>query len=90
MSAKLQSVDEGSIKAIPGIVKVVREGDLLGIVAESEWAAVKAAGAIKAEWATPESLPDSANLWEHVRATYDQLNVMAIEWNRLAPRAHGR
>ena len=30
---KLESVDEGSIKGIPGIVKVVREGNFLGVVA---------------------------------------------------------
>jgi quercetin dioxygenase-like cupin family protein len=29
-------------------------------------------------------------LWTHVRASFDQLNSLAIEWNRLAPRAHGR
>ena len=36
--AKLESVDEGSIKDIPGVVKVVRQGNFLGVVAENEWA----------------------------------------------------
>jgi nicotinate dehydrogenase subunit B len=69
MEAKLESFDEGSIKGIPGIVKVVREGDFLGIVTESEWAAIKAAQTIKATWSKKESLPDQAKLLEHVRAT---------------------
>ena len=33
IGAKLESVDESSVKDIPGIVKVVREGNFLGVVA---------------------------------------------------------
>ena len=69
MEAKLESVDESSIKSIPGIVKVVREGNFLGIVAQSEWAAIKAAQTIKATWSKWEGLPEQAKLYEHVRAT---------------------
>ena len=36
------SVDEGSIRNIPG-VKIVRKGNFVGIVAETEWAAIRAA-----------------------------------------------
>src|SRR5262249_20599819 len=54
-------------KDIPGIVKVVREGDFLGIVAQNEWAAIKAARQIKATWSKAETLPDPAKLWDHVR-----------------------
>ena len=43
IGAKLESVDESSLKEIPGIVKVVREGNFLAVVAENEWAAIKAA-----------------------------------------------
>ena len=46
--ARLESVDESSIKDIAGVVKVVREGDFLGVVAESEWGAIKAARELKA------------------------------------------
>jgi CO/xanthine dehydrogenase Mo-binding subunit len=69
IGAKLESVDEGSVKGIPGIVKVVREGNFLGVVASNEWAAVKAARAIKAKWSKWEGLPDQAKLYEHVRST---------------------
>jgi nicotinate dehydrogenase subunit B len=67
--AKLESVDEGSIKDIAGIVKVVRDGNFLGVVARSEWAAIKAARMLKATWSKSETLPDQAKLYEHVRAT---------------------
>ena len=40
--AKPLSVDESSIKHIPA-ARVVRKGDFVGVVAENEWDAVKAA-----------------------------------------------
>ena len=65
--AKLESVDESSIKGIPGIVKVVREGNFLAVVAQSEWAAIKAAQTLKANWTKKETLPEQAKLWDYVR-----------------------
>jgi len=46
-------VDESSIKNIPGVVKVVREGGFVGVVAETEWAAIQAARALKVTWSEP-------------------------------------
>jgi len=46
------SVDEGSIRNIPG-VKIVRKGNFVGIVAETEWAAIRAARALKVTWSAP-------------------------------------
>jgi len=69
LGATLQSVDEASIKDIPGVVKVVHEGNFLGVVTETEWAAVRAARELKAVWSKTEPLPDQAKLWEHVRTT---------------------
>ena len=69
IGAKLESVDESSLKGAPGIVKVVREGNFLAVVAENEWAAIKGAKLLKANWSKSETLPDQTKLWEHVRAT---------------------
>jgi nicotinate dehydrogenase subunit B len=69
LGAQLQSVDEAYIQAIPGIVRVVREGNFLGIVAENEWAAIKGARQIKATWSTWEGLPEQDKLFAHVRAS---------------------
>ena len=65
----LQSFDENSIKDIPGVVKVVRQSNFLGVVAESEWAAIQAAQNLKASWSSWEGLPEQNKLWDHVRAT---------------------
>ncbi len=69
IGATLQSVDDTALKGIPGIVKVVREGNFLGVVATNEWDAIRGASALKASWSKSETLPDQAKLWEHVRAT---------------------
>jgi len=69
MGASLQSVDENSVRGIPGLVKVVRQGNFLGVVAESEWGAMQAAQKLKASWSAWEGLPEQSKLWEYVRAT---------------------
>jgi nicotinate dehydrogenase subunit B len=51
--SKPSSVDESSIAHIPGIVKVVQEGTFVGVVAETEWAAIQAARTLKVTWSTP-------------------------------------
>jgi len=53
--AKPLSVDESSIANIPGVVKVVQEGSFVGVVAQTEWAAIQAARALKVTWSKPET-----------------------------------
>ena len=69
LGAKLKSVDEASIKDIPGVIKVVRDGDFLGVLTDNEWSAVRAARELKATWSKSETLPDEKKLWDHVRST---------------------
>ena len=69
IGASLENVDESSVSGIPGIVKVVREGNFLAVVAQNEWAAIKAAKKLNATWSPWEGLPEKAKLFDHVRAT---------------------
>ncbi|MCC6775121.1 MAG: xanthine dehydrogenase family protein molybdopterin-binding subunit [Hyphomicrobiales bacterium] len=69
VGARLEGVDEASIGNIAGIVRVVRQGNFLAVVAETEWAAVKAARQLQAHWSKWEGLPEQARLFEHVRAS---------------------
>ena len=56
------NVDESSIQNIPGVVKVVREGSFVGVVAETEWAAIQAARALKVTWSEPAlKMPSGAD-----------------------------
>jgi CO/xanthine dehydrogenase Mo-binding subunit len=62
-----EAVEAGSIRHIPG-AKVVWINDLLAVVAEKEWNAVKAARALKVTWSQAQpNLPSSENLFEHIR-----------------------
>jgi nicotinate dehydrogenase subunit B len=60
-------VDESSIKDIPS-AKVVWDKGFLGVVADKEWDAIKAARQLKVEWsdASPP-FPDQAALYDHIR-----------------------
>ena len=56
----LESVDEAAVKAMPGVVAVVRDGSFLGVVAEREEQAIKAREALarSAKWKLGPDLPD--------------------------------
>ncbi|HXP87918.1 MAG TPA: molybdopterin cofactor-binding domain-containing protein [Bryobacteraceae bacterium] len=64
--AKLVSVDESSIRAIPD-VKVVRVESFLGVVAKDEWAAVRAARELKVVWSEWTGLPGNDGLERFLR-----------------------
>jgi nicotinate dehydrogenase subunit B len=60
-------VDESSVKDIPG-VQVVVQKQFIGLVANTEWDAIKAADKLKVEWSdvTPP-FPEHASLFDHIR-----------------------
>ena len=66
VGAKLVSVDEASIKDIPH-AKVVRVKDLLAVVADEEWNAVRASRTLRAQWSEGTGLPSQSGLVESLR-----------------------
>jgi CO/xanthine dehydrogenase Mo-binding subunit len=68
LGATLASVDESSIAAIP-TARVVRIQSFLAVVAEREWAAVRAAGTLKTSWTPGAGLPDASKEFEAMRAS---------------------
>ena len=62
VGTSLIGVDKNSVAHIPGIVAVVVEGDFVGVVAEREELAVKAAKELKVEWKPVPPLADMAEL----------------------------
>jgi CO/xanthine dehydrogenase Mo-binding subunit len=65
--AKLMDFDEASIRDIAG-ARALRKGDFLGVVAENEWDAVRAARQLKVTWDTTPTLPGNEGLYGHMRA----------------------
>jgi len=69
-AARLVSVDDAAVCSMPGVVGVVRDGSFLGVLAEREEVAVKAAEALaaNAKWDERDTLPDAGNLSTWLRA----------------------
>ena len=67
VGTSLMSVDEASVRDIPGLVAVVRIGDFVGIVAEREENAIKAAARLKVKWKPTPTLPDLADIENALR-----------------------
>ena len=66
-AGRILAVDDTAVRAMPGVIAIVRNGDFLGVVAETEWAAIQAAEALRVEWAPSNPLPDSAGLHDRMR-----------------------
>lgn len=60
--ASLVEVDAGPALALPGVLKVVRDGSFLAVIAEGEWTAIKAAEVLSAaaRWEERDTLPTDA------------------------------
>jgi CO/xanthine dehydrogenase Mo-binding subunit len=62
--AQLTECDISAVEKLPGVVKVVRDGNFLAIVAKKEFQAIKAMAALSAaaKWKETPSLPPQGNL----------------------------
>ena len=65
-SAKLESIDKSAAEKIQG-VKIVRDGDFTGVVADDAFTAHQALRAIKAKWTVPAQ-PSNQSLFEYLKA----------------------
>lgn len=70
VGATLKSIDESSIKDVPGLVRVVSLGNYVAVVCEREEQAIRAARQLKVEWTPPSSapFPSSENLFSFMRS----------------------
>ena len=68
--ATLVSIDESSVRSIPGFVKVVSKGNYVAVVCEREEQAIRAARQLKVNWQKPATapFPTSEDLFKYMRA----------------------
>jgi len=86
--ARLVSCDEAAVKAMPGVVAVMRDGSFLAVAAEREEQAIKAAQALRAsaKWTeTPDLPPAAPALFDHLQRMKSQDIVI----NQKIPAASG-
>jgi nicotinate dehydrogenase subunit B len=67
--ATLVSIDESSVRGIPGFVKVVSKGNYVAVVCEREEQAIRAARQLKVNWQKPATapFPTSDDLFKYMR-----------------------
>ena len=69
--ATLVSIDESSVRGIPGFVRVVSKGNYVAVVCEREEQAIRAARQLKVNWQKPAAapFPTSEDLFKYLRTT---------------------
>ena len=67
VGANLLSVDESSVRGMPGLVRVVVKKNFVGVVAEKPWQAVQAAARLKAAWSAGSGLPAQRTFHDRMR-----------------------
>jgi nicotinate dehydrogenase subunit B len=77
MGAKLLTVDEASVRDIAGLAKVVVREDFVGVVAETQFAALQAARQLVCRWSPGPPLPAQETFFEHMQQlpAHDELVV---------------
>ena len=77
--AVLISIEREAIELMPGVLKVVRDGNFLGVIAEREGQARAASRALakNAKWKTPNDLPESSAIYEWLKLANSRLEEVA-------------
>jgi nicotinate dehydrogenase subunit B len=66
-AGRIVAVDDSAAVAMPGVVAVVRNGNFLGVVAEREEVAIRAAAAVQVTWSPGPALPPAEGLHGRMR-----------------------
>jgi CO/xanthine dehydrogenase Mo-binding subunit len=90
--ATLTALDTGPTRALPGVLTVVRDGNFLGVVAEREEVAVRAAARLRADatWTRQPTLPDEHDLPRFLTTAPAETSVLAESGAPPAPTAVAR
>jgi CO/xanthine dehydrogenase Mo-binding subunit len=90
-SATLRSVDEAAVRALPGVIAIVRDGNFLGVVAEREEEAIRAQAALAkaCEWDAPQKLPGEAQIYDYLLGRPVQTEVVSDK-NDAAAKSRGK
>ncbi len=89
VGAVLEDFDAGPVEHMQGVVRVVRDGSYLAVVAQTEWQAIKAMRALEAaaRWHETAKLPDQATVLDTLRALPAR-DIPVLKWQAAtAPEA---
>jgi nicotinate dehydrogenase subunit B len=90
MGARLLSVDEKSVNDIQGLLKVVVRKNFVGVVAETQLAAQRAAKKLVCNWQPGPPLPPQESFFEYLQMqpSHDELSVDSGDTERELKSAH--
>jgi nicotinate dehydrogenase subunit B len=68
--AKIRSIDTSAVEKLPGVLKVHRDGNFIGVIAEREYQAIVAMKALSAAtvWDESETLPEASKIYDHLKS----------------------
>jgi nicotinate dehydrogenase subunit B len=71
--AVLEAVETEAVERMPGVLRVVRRGNFLGVIASGEWQAIQACAALAqgARWREQATLPKDPYTWLQAQRTQD-------------------
>ena len=79
VGSTLMSVDESSVRSIPGYVRTVVKGNFVGVVAETEWAAIRCARALGVRWNQPvTAFSGHEDVYRHLQSTTPKASRDAV------------
>ena len=79
VGATLLAVDEGSVRDVQGLVKVVAKKDFVGVVALTPWQALQAARKLKVSWTKGVGLPGQREVHEHLRRRRPTRDTLLVD-----------
>lgn len=89
VGATVIGVDESSVAGLPGKVQVVVKNNFVGVVADSEWNAIQAAGLLNVTWSDGVALPDQSTLysWMQQQPSADSYTVSSGDTDQMLKQA---
>jgi nicotinate dehydrogenase subunit B len=77
--ARLQSLDTSDAEKVPGVIKILRDGSFLGVIAEREFQAIAAMHALTAaaKWDAATKLPDEQDIFDFLESMPAEEHVVA-------------
>lgn len=66
LGASVTRFESLAASKVPGLVRIVRQGDFIGVVAKTEWGAIQAQRALVVEWSGGQAMPSTETVYEQL------------------------
>ena len=85
--ASIENMDAEVVEKMPGVLRVVRDGNFVGVIAEREGQARKAAAALRAliQWSIPADLPETNKIHDWLKQAESRKEEVAAKGSTRIP-----